>query len=183
MRYSCTASTLKMEGDLIDAVCHQNLAAVAKILEGEGRMAVNVVQDEHTALLWAAKRGNVECLQLLLEAGASLTPCDPTGQTVVHKAAARGAVDCLQLLIAAGAALGQRDLLGRTPLDVAVTCEQAECEAVLRDSGARTAMVGMGGNAEDEAAWRAKTGALQQRAKPEGPEGGSAADEACACDM
>ena len=151
-----------MQEDLIDAVCEENLAAVTRILEGDGKLALNVEQDGYTATLWAAKRGHAAILETLLSAGASLTPCDPTGQTAVHKATAGGAVECLRLLIDAGAALGQRDAMGRTALDVAVTCEQQECETMLREAGGRCNLVGMMGDAEDEAAWRAKTGALQQ---------------------
>ena len=97
-------------------------------------------EDRSAAIHWAAGYGDVETIDALLKAGASLTRTDGSGYTPLHWAAAMNSdVGVTKRLIAAGARVRVRTRGGRTPLHVAARSNSNV--AVLRVlilAGART---------------------------------------------
>ncbi|VDP16877.1 unnamed protein product [Onchocerca flexuosa] len=66
-------------------------------------------QDGETALHCAAARGHLECVQSLLDAGASADAIDQNGQTALHLALKRSHIDIALLLITKGCKLDIQD--------------------------------------------------------------------------
>jgi uncharacterized protein len=82
---------------------------------------VNIAQgDGMTALHWAAERGDANMAQLLLRAGAKVTPVTRNGgYTPLHVAARAGSGAVVQALLAAGAEVGRLTTTGATALHLA----------------------------------------------------------------
>lgn len=92
----------------------------------------------YTPLMAAVNGKHVECMQLLLSAGASLAAVDGDGDTALHWAAGPGAAVLDLLLAAPGAAraLESTDARGRTPLHLFSLMSDAAGVAVLCRAGA-----------------------------------------------
>jgi len=73
-----------------------------------------------TALLFAARAGNTECVRLLLAAGADLKTGDPDGTTALILAIINGHYDTAAFLLDHGADPNAADENGRAPLFAAV---------------------------------------------------------------
>ena len=58
--------------------------------------------DQWSPLLWAAKSGSVETVELLLEKGASPNTCDIQGNTALHVASFHGHVAIISFLLEYG---------------------------------------------------------------------------------
>ena len=84
-------------------------------------------------LHWAADRGHVDIVRLLLARGAAVDVLDPDGQTPLHYAASCGHLEAAQALLEAGADPAAQDGDGATPADGA----EPELRAVLERAGRR----------------------------------------------
>lgn len=73
-----------------------------------------------TPLLFAARQGCVECVGLLLDAGADIHETNPERIAPLMMALLNGHFDAAKLLVERGADVNQWDLWGRTPLYAAV---------------------------------------------------------------
>lgn len=73
-------------------------------------------QSGFTALLWAAKRGHRECIQVLVEKGANIDAVDSDGETSLIGAARRWDETILQVLLEHKANIDARDRFGDTAL-------------------------------------------------------------------
>ncbi len=73
-----------------------------------------------TRLWWAARHGQLEEVERLLEEGENPNQTDIDGEGPLHAAARWGQVDVLELLLSHGANIGARAAYGRTPLHVSV---------------------------------------------------------------
>ena len=69
-----------------------------------------------TAMHWAAKNGDAEIVDLLLEAGADVNTRNKVGKTPVGIAAESGMLAALEMLIAKGGDIDTVDEIGGTPL-------------------------------------------------------------------
>jgi hypothetical protein len=87
----------------------------------------------------AAASGNAELVQLLLDAGASVTDTDANGATPLALAAFCGATESVKLLLGAdGVKLESKDVSGATPLWLAAAAGHDEVVGVLLAAGARS---------------------------------------------
>lgn len=73
-----------------------------------------------TALLYAARQGCLECVKILIEAGADVNLADPQGVTPTIIATANFSFDVASYLLTKGANPNKWDWWGRTPLYLAV---------------------------------------------------------------
>jgi len=96
------------------------------------------------ALFCAIHGGNINCLRLLLEAGADIDsagyygmgPLDLNGMTPLNVSALCGQLDCLQLLLEAGAETDKADQNGRVALFYAAWWGRVDCLRLLLEAGA-----------------------------------------------
>ncbi|KAI1882334.1 hypothetical protein AGOR_G00249600 [Albula goreensis] len=94
--------------------------------------------DGSTPLCDACSAGSLECVQLLLEHGATVNPALTSRTTSpLHEACMGGNSDCVRLVIARGAALEAYDLYYGTPLHVACANQNIDCAKVLLNAGAK----------------------------------------------
>lgn len=101
-------------------------------------------------VLWAARRGTQQMLELLEARGADLTATYEGGETALHHAAGRGKTEIVEFLLARGAELNATDDSGRTPLhsaarrrdatDVVELLIQRGADVNARTNGGTTAL-------------------------------------------
>ena len=117
-------------------------------------------QDPQTALHMAAECGHVECVALLLEAGADKDLANFEGKTALHLAAQRGFSEVVKLLLEAGA---DKDTAtyddGQTALHVAAGNGHLEVVKLLLDAGADKDATDDGGNTALD--WATASGHLE----------------------
>ncbi|MDY7108086.1 MAG: ankyrin repeat domain-containing protein [Planctomycetota bacterium] len=109
---------------------------IAKGIE-EGKIKVDALDRRNrTPLARAAKAGEVEIMQVLLDASADLGAIDNMGRKPLSYAAQSKNVEALKLLLDAGADLGARDNLGNTALSWAAGFGDAATVKALIEAGA-----------------------------------------------
>lgn len=81
----------------------ENDVEVARGVLISGKVHANSTLDGVLPIILAAKEGCAECLELLIENGASIDACDKRRFTPLELAVQGGHFDCAQVLIAAGA--------------------------------------------------------------------------------
>ncbi|CAG8540233.1 1726_t:CDS:2, partial [Racocetra persica] len=85
---------------------------------------VNMVNKQgQTALIYAAKYGNLEPIKLLLEYGADINQTDFEGNTALHYAAAWERFDAVTILIERGCQFAVKNHSGWTALDYSYSME------------------------------------------------------------
>ncbi|GMY08278.1 serine/threonine-protein phosphatase 6 regulatory ankyrin repeat subunit B-like [Fagus crenata] len=87
-------------------------------------------------VLMAARRGELEHLESLLQKGATMNYCDQYGLTALHAAAIKGHRDAVLMLVKFGLDLECKDNEGHAPLHLAVEGGSLETVEVLVDKGA-----------------------------------------------
>lgn len=113
-------------------------ASRLSFLLGSGRGDAGALDAEdslgRTPLSLAAGGGSVQCVELLLAAGAATHTPDAEGSTALHAAAAAGSAACVTALLSKHAPLAARDQRGRTALHLAALRCQPACMAALLDA-------------------------------------------------
>ena len=109
----------------------------------------NEVVNGERPIHWAATGGDLECVQILVEAGAALDAKDAFGRTALHLATFKGHdTRVVKALLDAGCDVDARDAGGATALhlacshgaqDLAATLAHAACDVHARDAAGRTA--------------------------------------------
>ncbi|XP_039087154.1 ankyrin repeat domain-containing protein 66 isoform X1 [Hyaena hyaena] len=120
---------------LHQAVAAGDYSLVKKILK-KGLCDPNykdVDWNDRTPLHWAAIKGHLEVMQLLLEYGARPCLVTDVGWTPAHFAAESGHVNVLKMLHALHAAIDAPDFFGDTPKRIAQIYGQTACVAFLEN--------------------------------------------------
>jgi ankyrin repeat protein len=74
------------------------------------------IQDTGLALINAAKKGDSEVVEALLDSGADINARDEQNQTALHQAASKGHTPIVKFLLERGADVNAKNLFGQTPL-------------------------------------------------------------------
>ncbi|XP_057784653.1 protein VAPYRIN-like [Salvia miltiorrhiza] len=106
------------------------------VARDKGHMDIVKVLEQGEAVLHAARRGELEVLESLLEKGANMNFCDQYGLTALHVAAIKGNKDAVMMLVEFGASVEWQDAEGHTPLHLAVEGGSFETVEVLICRGA-----------------------------------------------
>jgi len=95
--------------------------------------------DDHTALQLAARKGNLEVMEALLDSGISVDGSNPLGTTALHSVALTPQIAAAEFLLKRGANPNARGGDAQTPLHVTAFSFQAagEMAGLLIDHGAR----------------------------------------------
>jgi ankyrin repeat protein len=109
--------------------CESNSPDVARLFFSHARLEAQTA--EGTALVIAARRGNVQTVSYLLECGANVNAFDSFHQTALMVAASGGFLEVVSALVEAGANVTIKDRLGQTALVLAIKTGNAECALVL----------------------------------------------------
>ncbi|XP_065090399.1 acyl-CoA-binding domain-containing protein 6 [Ochlerotatus camptorhynchus] len=110
------------EQTVVDFIKEGNMEKVQKVFNSEDiGTVINELDDEGLGLIhWAADRGNVEILRLVIQVPTvNIDLKDSGGQTALHYASSCGNRDCVKLLVDYGADRTIPDEEGETCVDVA----------------------------------------------------------------
>ena len=91
---------------------------------------------EMTALVYSAKKGHIDCLRVLLDAGADVNAKNEDGNTSLIYSAKKGHTDCLSALLDAGADVNAKDKNGVTSLMYSARNGHSDCLRALLDAEA-----------------------------------------------
>ena len=113
------------EKTLVDYVKEEDREQVTNILGSpDGKKIINEVDEDGLGLIhWAADRGSVDILKVLIEGGADVDLQDCEGQTALHYASSCGHLDSVRVLLESGARRDVLDNDGSSP--EAVACDGA----------------------------------------------------------
>jgi hypothetical protein len=123
---------------LATAVSSGHRVCLQEMLSAQPELDLHGVRVENAATLChlASRKGDMGCLQALLEADRSLCEVgDNKGATPLHVCAYHGHVDCLRCLLCAGRSGLVRDQDGATPVHFAAASGHTECLKVLIEEG------------------------------------------------
>ncbi|XP_060210968.1 protein VAPYRIN-like [Lycium barbarum] len=106
------------------------------IARSKGHETAVKILERGEAVLHAARRGDLQLLETLLEKGATTNFRDQYGLTALHIAAIKGNKDAVMIVAEFGADLECQDSEGNTPLHMAVEGGCAQTVEVLLNRGA-----------------------------------------------
>ena len=114
-----TLSQAELDARLIEAARQGDLAEAHRLLARGADAGARAGRDGRSALAHAIIRGDVGCVQLLLESGADPEALDDSGWSALHIAAQLGRADLVTALIEAGANLAVETPNGHDALSIA----------------------------------------------------------------
>lgn len=92
---------------------------------------VNFIRSDQGIVMVALSRRSLECVEMLLEAGADPSQTNRMGWSPLHEAAAKNYSEIIPALVKAGADPNQSDMMGETPLAVAIREKSADAAKLL----------------------------------------------------
>lgn len=92
---------------------------------------VNFIRSDQGIVMVALSRRSLECVEMLLEAGADPSQSNRMGWAPLHEASAKNYAELIPALVKAGADPNRADLMGETPLAVAIREKSAEAAKLL----------------------------------------------------
>ncbi|CAK9135821.1 unnamed protein product [Ilex paraguariensis] len=110
------------------------------VARDKGHKEVVQILERGEAVLHAARRGELNHLESLLEKDASVNYCDQYGLTALHAAAIKGHKETVMMLVEFGADMESRDGEGHTPLHLAVEGGNVDTVEVLINRGANVSV-------------------------------------------
>lgn len=114
---------------------------LSKLLKDNPRLANSIRQrDNWTPLHGAACNGNIECVRILIDAGADVNMQSCNQSTALHCSAEDGNVEIAALLLKAYANPNLKDSKGKTPLDYAIWNNHMDIIALLRNYDGQTSI-------------------------------------------
>jgi ankyrin repeat protein len=115
-----------------------------QLLAGGGYSKGALRANDHRMLSWVVRRGHLDVVPLLLEAGLDPDAADKDGDPPLHLAVRASALATVETLLAAGATVDARDFDGKTPLERALALPAGEAREQLTrrllDAGASPAL-------------------------------------------
>uniref|UniRef100_A0A8C4TT72 Uveal autoantigen with coiled-coil domains and ankyrin repeats n=1 Tax=Erpetoichthys calabaricus TaxID=27687 RepID=A0A8C4TT72_ERPCA len=126
----------KYDDRLMKAVERGEVDKVAATLSKKGVIPTKLDVEGRSAFHLAASRGNLDCLNVLLNHQVDITAADATGKNALHLAARNGQSLCVQKLLQHNCPVGNMDLQGRTALHDAVIADCCSSVKLLCDAGA-----------------------------------------------
>ena len=134
------ARTLLIRGACVDARLkddHERLdERISETLRRLGLVLGNWYRDGETPLQLAAWANAAPTAAVLLEHGADVHACTPSGWTGLHAAARSGAAAAAAVLLAHGVDMHRREETASTPLHIAAFYNSLEMVELLLDKGA-----------------------------------------------
>jgi ankyrin repeat protein len=134
--FTDAARTLIDRGAPVDTLAAA--AGLGRVADLKTMLPSATAGDRHRALALASQLGQIEAVNLLLDADEDPNRYNPSGthahSTPLHQAIAHGHLDVVRLLVERGARLDIRDTIYQgTPLGWAQYCEKPVIEQYLRD--------------------------------------------------
>ncbi|XP_071081996.1 protein fem-1 homolog B-like [Haliotis cracherodii] len=127
-----------MARPIIEAIRTGDVALAKKLLQSQkyGCLDCQTSRRDGTALFWAACRGLIELVELLLTSNASVNASTGYGATPLHAAADAGRVQVIRLLVKNGANVNSLTQSGDTPCHLAAYRGYSHAVQVLVEEGA-----------------------------------------------
>ncbi|XP_046569560.1 26S proteasome non-ATPase regulatory subunit 10-like [Haliotis rubra] len=127
-----------MARPIIEAIRSGDVALAKKLLHSQkqGCLDCQTSRRDGTALFWAACRGVIELVELLLTRNASVNASTGYGATPLHAAADAGRVQVIRLLVKYGADVNSLTQSGDTPCHLAAYRGNSHAVQVLVEEGA-----------------------------------------------
>jgi ankyrin repeat protein len=120
---------------LIEAVAYNRMAVAAYLLDQAHADVNDKNNSGETPLHWAAAKGYLDMVKLLLTHHADIAAATKDDQTPLHFAAQEGRTDVVALLLDRGAKVNVRDSHERTPLRLARIRHHPETADLLKKKG------------------------------------------------
>lgn len=130
------SAAIPVVNEPIHIAAYFNLPELLEQYISEDSDSVNAMGDADDApLIWASEMDSLECVRLLLRAGADPNDVEYDGWSPLHRVARNDHAAIAELLLMHGARVDQRDSKGHTPMDWALDREHTSVIDVLRRWG------------------------------------------------
>ena len=125
------------EGKIFSAVNRGDVETVNKLLDREPTVALKADKKGRKPLYYAAKKGKLEVVQVLVSKGANVNDRDEKGETALFIACVKGHNDVVKFLVERGADVNTKTEKGKTPLEMAKKGGHKEIIQMLESKGAK----------------------------------------------
>ena len=126
----------KMDNTLRNAIYENDVKLVKELIDEGADVNKALTTDGDTPLCIAARYGQLDVAQLLLDRGAEVNKADRYGSTPLYIAARYGQLAVAELLLDKGAEVNLANTYGATPLWIAVQEGKLDVAKLLIDKGA-----------------------------------------------